>query len=470
MVLLIPVLIGSKLLAPTNTTFLTSQAELGNLIQALNPLQIVGPWLASDFRVMPTGEQLSLTYLFTGVVLALAIIGIIVLVKRRATAPLLYVFGSLSSSLLIVLIGSPWVDGKAFASVAPALLLIAGCAVYFYAAHAKLPALALGSILAGVIVASNVFAYGSIDLAPSKQLQELEQISHLIKGSGPTLMTEYQPYGVRHLLRDSDAEGISELRRRPILLENGQEVSTGGTVDTDLIDWSALTTYRNLVLRTSPAQSRPPEAYKLVYSGKYYTVWQRPENSLQPPLRRVIAGDNVSPVGKIPCSTLKQLAATPGATTSSFSTGMPTTVSALGAWQAPESWFLSTGSGYLYPDSKGRATSTVTLPGGTHSLWLGGSLNNTITLYIDDQRAGESGQLLNNSGQWIPMGTAEISAGEHDVSLDYDGSDWRPGSHKEAVGIGPLVFAPEPHEPVQSLPTANTQQLCGQYLDWVEVR
>ena len=39
---------------------------------------------------------------------------------------------------------------------------------------------------------------------------------------------------------------------------------------------AALLIYRTLVLRRSPAQSRPPSPYRLIWRGDYYEVWQRP--------------------------------------------------------------------------------------------------------------------------------------------------------------------------------------------------
>ena len=74
---------------------------------------------------------------------------------------------------------------------------------------------------------SNALAYREVNLAPRDQLAELELIGEQIAGEGPTLMTEYQPYGVRHFLRDADAEGASELRRRQVPLRGGEETKKG---------------------------------------------------------------------------------------------------------------------------------------------------------------------------------------------------------------------------------------------------
>ena len=109
-------------------------------------------------------------------------------------------------------------------------------------------AVALGATAGGVLW-SNALAYRDASLAPHGQLAELERVGGLTAGEGPTLMTEYEPYGVRHFLRDGEPEGISELRRRAIPLLDGSMVPKGESVDTDRIDPGALAVYRTLVLR-----------------------------------------------------------------------------------------------------------------------------------------------------------------------------------------------------------------------------
>ena len=68
--------------------------------------------------------------------------------------------------------------------------------------------------IAGGVLWSNALAYQEVNLAPRDRLAELEQIGERFAGEGPALMTEYEPYGVRHFLREADPEGASELRRR----------------------------------------------------------------------------------------------------------------------------------------------------------------------------------------------------------------------------------------------------------------
>ena len=74
----------------------------------------------------------------------------------------------------------------------------------------------LGLAIAAGVVWSNALAYHEANLAPRERHAELEQIGEAIAGEGPTLMTEYEPYGVRHFLREADPEGAAHAALREL--------------------------------------------------------------------------------------------------------------------------------------------------------------------------------------------------------------------------------------------------------------
>src|SRR5204862_1404992 len=142
----------------------------------------------------------------------------------------------------IVIVGSPWVAAKAMAIAAPAIVLAAMIGTASLVSERRQPGPsreALGGwrlagvvllvAIAGGVVWSNALAYRDVNLAPRDQLAEVERIGPMIAGQGPTLMTEYQPYGVRHFLRDAAPEGASELRRRLVTLVGGGTLPKGQT-------------------------------------------------------------------------------------------------------------------------------------------------------------------------------------------------------------------------------------------------
>ena len=207
-VLALPAIVTGAILPPTSSP-LTSDTAQGNLFEPLGVVRLAGIWPAGDFRGGPVDEIAANAVIV--VALAAALAGIALAVWRRARPALIYGAGTLVAVALILLIGSPWVDAKAMATAAPAVLLLALAAAITLAARAGIVARALGiaalvAIVAGVAW-SNALAYRDAAIAPYDQLAELEEIGVLIAGEGPALQTEYQPYGVRHFLREAEPRG-----------------------------------------------------------------------------------------------------------------------------------------------------------------------------------------------------------------------------------------------------------------------
>ena len=199
-----------------------------------------------------------------------------------------------------VAVGSPWIDGKSLAIASPATLIAAMAAFAWLVRSGRRVEAAVAMLaVAGGVLWSNVLAYHDVWLAPRSQLRELESIGKQFSGDGPALLTEYAPYGVRHFLRHLDPEGASELRYRLVLLRNGQEVEKGGYADIDDFQLDGILVYRTLVLVHSPSASRPPSVYRLVWSGPYYDVWQRPEPMTTRILEHLPLGDGSQP-GAVP--------------------------------------------------------------------------------------------------------------------------------------------------------------------------
>jgi hypothetical protein len=426
---------------------LTAESEIGNLIGPLDPLQALGIWPAGDFRVDPDGTVITAVLIALGLLAAL--VGLWAAWQRRALA-LLLLASALLAAVAIVLVGSPWVDGKALATVAPVALslAVAGAAV---ALRLDRPAgIALLAAVAGGVLWSNLLAYGSVDLAPRDQLAELEQIGEEFAGEGPALMTEYSPYGARHFLRDLDAESAAELRVRPVFLRGGGTAEKGEAVDVDEIEWDSLLEYRTLVLRRSPVRSRPPSPYRLVWSGDSYEVWQRPLAPSGAPPRHLPLGDELRPAAVPDCSAvsgLGLLALRDGASR----------VEMLAARHAP---VLDATSGSVSAPRED-----------TYEAWLMGSVRGSVDLYVDDERVGGARHSLQNEGGFVALGEVELTRGRHVVRLAFGGADLHPGSGGyPRPETGPLLLTPagEGAGDLVSVPIEQAERHCGKPWDWVE--
>jgi hypothetical protein len=293
---------------------------------------------------------------------------------------------------------------------------------------------------------SNALAYHDVWLAPRDQLVELEGIGERFAGQGPALMTEYQPYGVRHFLRRLDAEGASELRRHFVRLRDGSMVPKGGYANVDEFALGELFYYRTLVLRRSPTESRPPSSYRLLWRGDWYEVWQRAASS-RTVREHVPLGDDTNPVATPACADVLRLA----------SAG--STVSAV----PREGVFVAA----VPPSGAVRVRLTRR---DRYSVWLLGSVYGRVDALVDGRRIGSVRHHLNNDGQWIELGRVVLGPGTHQVRVRFERESLRPGSGGTRLRSGPLAVAPtEPALRVTSRSETDAGRLCGRSLDWLEL-
>ena len=98
-VLLIPSLVVARLILGQGVlSSVRDKAELGNLVAALSPLQLLGVWPTGDFRFRP--ERMDVTYALIAVLVAAAIGGLLVSAARRAWELPLYVAGTVGGAVL----------------------------------------------------------------------------------------------------------------------------------------------------------------------------------------------------------------------------------------------------------------------------------------------------------------------------------------------------------------------------------
>jgi hypothetical protein len=465
-VLAVPALLASSsLFGPSgNRTALESGAELGNLVHPLSVLQLFGVWPSGDFRVWPARH--TLTWLLVAVAAATAVAGL-VWARRTASWSLLAlasagVFGALVS----IVFGSPWVAGKALAIGSPFLLAtsLAGVA-WLMAGRSRPAAWILGAVIVAGVGWSDALAYHDVNLAPRGPMAELATIGDRFAADGPTLMTEYQPYGVRHFLRRLDPEGASELRRRPVFLRTGRLLAKGEYADLDAFSLPAVLTYRTIVLRRSPAESRPPSPYSLVWRGRWYDVWQRP--AAAPAIATHLPLGSVVQPGTVPaCRAVRALARSGG---DLIAAPVPANVvTGLSGGRLPSGWSADA-TGHVYPGTGGSLDLSVAVPRtGSYEVWLGGSSRRPITVAVDGRRIGRVGAQLAEGPQYLPLGGARMAAGPHTLAIHVEDDALAPGVGGAPGGLGPLILRPAAGDRLVRVPAAGATQLCGRRLDWIE--
>jgi hypothetical protein len=470
-VLVLPALAAGGSL-PLSAKSLRSGESLGNLFDPLSPLQAFGIWPSGDFRLDP--DSWVLTAAAIALVAAGAAVALWLARRARAWAIVIYSTGTAVGAAAIWALGSPWVDGKALATLSPALLFAgaAGCAALIRSGWRALGGLALVAIAAGVVW-SSVLTYREVNLAPRDQLAELELIGERIAGEGPTLMTEYQPYGVRHFLRDAEPEGASELRRRRIPLRGGKTAKKGRWADTDELATEGLLVYRTLVLRRSPSQSRPPSPYRLTWRGGYYEVWQRRQPFTRELIARLPLGGRTQPAGTASCRDVARLARRAGRDGRLVAARRRRVeVVPLTETSHPPAWADDDlGPSSLAPRGEGSIGAEVSISNpGRYRVWLGGSVRSRVEAFVDEVRVGAARHRLNNPGQYVALGETGLTPGSHRVSLEFSGPDLNPGSGGQPLPLGPLVLSAmeAPDVRLVDVEASRGRRLCGRRWDWVE--
>jgi hypothetical protein len=422
------------------------ESNLGNLIGPLSGWQLFGIWPVGDFRVRP--GDLTPVYVLVAVVIGGGLVGLWWAWRRGAWALLTYVVTAVIGCLVYLGVSSPWVGGKTLAMASPAVLAaaVAGCGWLLASGRLVETSLVVLALAVGVIW-SNVDQYHDVWLAPRGQLHELETIGRDFAGDGPALMTTYEPYGARHFLRRLDPEGASELRRRFIYLTDGTMLEKGESADIDRIRLDQVLVYRTLVLRRGPAASRPPSPYRLVWSGRYYEVWQRPERPTQTVERRLPLGDADQAAAVAPCARIEEL---PGRT--------------LAYATQPEA--ISLGA----PPLDGTVSVRATVPvDGVYTAWIAGDWSGDASVAIDGRTVGSRRAELNWPGLYTDLGSTPLAAGAHDVEIRYKPGGWRPGSGGKPFSFGPVALSlVSPRDPFSRVPASRARTLCGRRLDWVE--
>ncbi len=443
--LVVPAL-AAGIIPPTTKPLVGSNGE-GNLHGPLSIFQVLGVWPSGDFRDPPDGSIV--TAVLVALALGAALIGLWTAWRRRADRPLLYASALIACGAIFIL-GSPWAAGKALATAAPIALSLAALGAL---AALRLDRLAGGLLVvavAGGVLWSNVLAYGGVSLAPYDKLAELQRIGHDFAGQGPALMTEYNPYGARHFLRNVDGEAASELRERTVPLRAGGSAEKGEPVDTDELALTGLLEFRTLVLRRSPVRSRPPSMYRLVYAGRFYEVWQRPLEPSGAIPEHQPYGERFEPTAIPKCSEIG------GIGLLALQNHM-VNVRLLAARHAPV--YDATDGSFEVPRA------------GRYVGWLKGSVRGLDELFVDGHRVGEARHQIENEGGYIEMGKTHLSAGRHEAELRFGGADLHPGSGGfPRPQVGPLLFAPAGDEAGEliSVPIEESRRLCGKPWDWIE--
>jgi hypothetical protein len=208
-----------------------------------------------------------------------------------------------------------------------------------------------------------------------------------------------------------------------------------------------------------------------VRSGRFYEVWQR-QPAAATVLEHLPLGTETDPEGVPACGEVLRLGALAAGRGGYLlaASRRPPQVMSLAGTELPSGWQPGINAGSVLPSGSGvlRVPFTVA-PGGRLSFWLGGSFRGRMRLSVDGRTAGSARDVLEETAQLTPFGSALLGPGFHLAELDYAGPGLRPGSRGAPFLVGPLAIGVPATAArlVRVLPDAASS-LCGQRFDWIE--
>jgi len=210
---------------------------------------------------------------------------------------------------------------------------------------------------------------------------------------------------------------------------------------------------------------------RLATARRQCLTWQRPMTTSPVVLEHLPLGNSTSPAATPSCADVLRLA------------GRVPAGGRLAAARAPAPIVANLAPAPAMNDSPAPAAETIPLSdgtsadalpirlaiGGRYGVWVGGSFQGRLEMLVDGQRVAADRQEANYGTPLVPLGEADLAAGEHRITVRYAGADSHPGSGAPSW-IAPLVVAaPAAARPIVFAKPSRARELCSRPLDWIEV-
>ena len=471
--------------------------QLGQLLRPLPLSQLSGVWLSGEYRAAIASHHAGLLTTIATVAVLLAIVPCVVVALKRRVPAVPAMVGMVGLVLLIVFPrASPYAQGKLLAICSPFVVLagVAGLLCLLPVRRRRTdPGTgveagagsgarqgsgwrvgALGAILAAgvglAILASDLLAYNHDRVAPTAQVEAIRQTGDHFAGRGLVLWNEFQEFAKYFARAAKISVPFETLTPQQVQLRS-PTYFYGHYFDLDQELLSFVEGYPIIVTRRSPAASRPPANYKLVYQNAYYLGWEKtssPEVLEHLPLQQLY-----SPSLPVECSALAPIVA------------KAPHGSRLVVAYAPESlWYEPLSiptrpvgwppdpvqAGSVFTSSPGHISGALAVKhAGSYRLWVQGDFPRPLHVSVDGHEVGTvSGS--NTPGQWLQAATVRLAAGPHLVEVEKVAGRDHLGPGEWAVGtLGAVALQSEQPERMVSLALSKWHSLCGKEADWIEV-
>lgn len=448
-----------------------STAFLGHLVRDLPLEQGAGVWFGRDYRFPQVGDIVLPSTILIIVVVVLFVLGVLFELRRRGVATLALLAATALPVAVFSPLLSPYADAKLLVVLSPVAVLFAGIGAYALGRGERLrrslATVAAVAVVAGVLGSAAV-AYREVRLAPTDRMNAMEDAAAHAPRGGLWLVNEWEEFG-RYFMRDIRVNMAFEAESpEPARLRDPRPIF-GQYYDLDEQELAYVDQFPGIIMRRSPVASRPPASFEQVHENTYYEVWRRRGGlkvSAHLPLQSQLDAS-----GTPSCAAVELMAAAarPGERLVAARRPEVSLFDTAAATNRIPGWVLNLSpqpTRTVTPTVAGSESGSVTTGGGRFRVWLRGSFGRPIGVSVDGRRVGAAGD-VNTPGQWLPVGTVALAAGEHQVEVSRPETSLAPGDGYRGY-IGPVALQPVNRGELVSVDPERARGLCGKRWDWIE--
>jgi hypothetical protein len=452
---------------------IASTGNPGNLHSPLHAIQLFGIWLRGSYKLVPLGDQLTITHALVGVALLAAVLGAVWIIRAREYALAGWLALMVITWLLIDASVTTWVGAKTLMLTSPVVVLLCWGGVAALRVLPRRPvswaaAALVGLVLIGGALASDLMQYRSSNLAPTARYEEMASVNSRFARRGPMVVTDFDEYAL-YELRDMDIGG-PDFAYPPAALTPAAG-SYGAPVDLDRLSPASLLSYPLILTRRDPTRSRPPAAYRPLWRGRYYELWGRRPGAPAAIAHLALRGGASAQCARIGSLARRVAGASPLQLVGAEAPEI-VRIPLLGA-SHPAGWGHQRQG--LVMSRAGRLQARFELPAsGSWNVWIQGQIMPGVELRVDGRRASSiGGQLGGNSlvPNTVPPFAIPLSAGSHLLSITRRSPTLAPGDQASAV-LAAIFLTPSAYDPrsaLRAVPLVRWHALCGRRYDWVEL-
>ncbi len=447
--------------------------QLGQLLRVLPFSQISGVWLSGEYRLPIAGHTAALLTSVVTIVIFIAAAGAVAWALWRGDTAIPMAAGTVGLILLIAMPRvSPYAQAKLLAMCSPLVVAVALAGLVGMRRRWLAPAgMAAGAVVLLFIVASDILAYSHDTIAPTAQVEAIEQTGKRFAGRGPVLWNEFEEYA-KYFARGARISAPFEAITPQQVQLRTPAAFYGHYFDLDEELLSFVEGYPYIVTRRSPAASRPPANYRLVYENAYYKGWKRtayPKVIEHMPLQQAYRS-----TARIECRALAAMVA------------KAPRGSRLEVALAPEEQLFQAASdrhrtagwppdpaqaGAVLTTTAGQSEGTVRVHhAGTFAVWAQGDFPRPAYVEVNGRTVG-SVKGANTPGQWLQAASVHLHPGRYRLRIyEIGGHSRHLGPGEWGVGeIGAVALQRERPERMRTVALSRYRSLCGTRADWVEV-